>query len=162
MNDSQKYVVFASGNEEYAVKIESILSIEKDEHRTPLPHLPSYMIGITNVRGDLLPVLDFEKILGQPEGNELTQAKILVLKTDNLLLALRVTEAREILDIPAASIKELGLIAYSKAKYFTGIAQAGDRLITVVDPGAMAHSLEGIKEIFDYMVEVKAEINAPQ
>ncbi|MDG5470725.1 chemotaxis protein CheW [Jeotgalibacillus sp. ET6] len=162
MNDSQKYVVFASGNEEYAIKIESILSIEKDENRTPLPHLPSYMIGITSVRGDLLPVLDFEKILGQPEGNESPQAKILVLKTDNLLLALRVKEASEILDLPAASIKELGLIAYSEANYFTGIAQAGDRLITVVDPGAMAHSLEGIKEIFDYMVEYKDQMSTRQ
>ncbi|KIL45907.1 chemotaxis protein CheW [Jeotgalibacillus campisalis] len=160
MDNSQKYVIFTSGSEEYAVKIESVLSIEKNEAISPIPHLPDYMLGITNVRGDLLPVLDYEKILGQRTGNEMNHANILVLKTDNLILALRVKEAREILSLSDSSIKEMGLIAYSKANYITGIAQVENRLITLVDPAKMANSLEGMKEVVTYIDKLKTETNA--
>ena len=157
MENSQKVVVFESGNEEYAISIESVLSIEKNEVITPIPHLPSYMLGIVNVRGDLIPVLDYEEILYHKSSDGSPQAKLLVLKTDHLSLAIRVKDAREIIDIPADRFKQMGLVAYSKTRYFTAIAQLEDRLITMIDPTILAQSLDGMKEIQSYMTELKAE-----
>lgn len=88
VEDSRKLVVFESGNEEYGVSIEEILSIEKDEKVTPIPHLPSYMLGMINVRGELVPILDFEQILYHRSSKDFEQAKIIVLKTDDLSFAI--------------------------------------------------------------------------
>lgn len=157
MENSQKVVVFESGNEEYAISIESILSIEKSEVITPIPHLPSYMLGIVNVRGDLIPVLDYEQILYHQSSVNADQAKILVLKTDHLSLAIRVKDAKEIIDIPHERLKQMGLVAYAKTRYFTAIAQLDDRLITMIDPTILAQSLDGMKEIQSYMKELKTK-----
>ncbi|MEW9500333.1 chemotaxis protein CheW [Jeotgalibacillus marinus] len=157
MEDSRKVVVFESGDEEYGISIEAILSIEKDEKVTPIPHLPSYMLGMINVRGELVPILDFEQILYHRSSEGFEQAKIIVLKTDDLSFAIRVKEAKEIVDIPGDRLKQMGLVAYGKTTYFTAIAQLDDRLITIIDPTILAQSLDGMKQIQSYMKEFKAK-----
>ena len=60
---SSTVVVFRCGNEDYAIAVDQIISIEKVAHINPVPHLPHYVVGLTKNRGELLPVLDFERIL---------------------------------------------------------------------------------------------------
>ncbi|WP_227395208.1 chemotaxis protein CheW [Jeotgalibacillus aurantiacus] len=156
MENSKKVVVFECGNEEYAISIENVISIEKDEKITPVPHLPSFMPGITEVRGELIPVLDFEDILYNRSLTNQEQ-KLLVLKTDELTIAVKVKEAKEILDIPLDQFKEIGLAAYKKTEYFTSVAQVGDRLITLIDPSILISSLDGMKQIKDYITDLKKQ-----
>ncbi|TFE03161.1 chemotaxis protein CheW [Jeotgalibacillus salarius] len=152
MDDGQKVVVFECGNEEYAISIHSVISIEKEEKITAVPHLPAYMPGITEVRGELVPVLDFEQILYN-RSLVAEESKMLVLKTEQLSLAVRVRDAKEILDIPSERFKEIGLASYKKTEYFTAVAQLENRLITMIDPEILTESLEGMKEIRDYMLQ---------
>ncbi len=154
MSDGLKAVVFTCGSEEYAISIHNVISIEKEEKITAVPHLPDYMPGITEVRGELVPVLDFEQILYR---RQLTveEAKILVVKTAQLSIAVRVKDAKEILDIPSEQLKEIGLAAYKQTEYFTGVAQLENRLITMIDPDILTENLEGMKEIRDYMLQMK-------
>ncbi|MDZ5712090.1 chemotaxis protein CheW [Jeotgalibacillus haloalkalitolerans] len=154
MSDGLKVVVFTCGNEEYAISIHEIVSIEKAEKVTAVPHLPKFMPGITEVRGELVPVLDFEQILyHQPLVAE--DAKMLVVKTEQLSIAIRVKDAKEIIDIPSEQLKEIGLAAYKHTEYFTGVAQRENRLITIIDPEILTENLEGMKEIRDYMIQMK-------
>ncbi len=53
-----KVVVFHAGKEEYALSIEHVISIEKLEKINPIPHLPSFVLGLVKVREELIPVLD--------------------------------------------------------------------------------------------------------
>lgn len=49
----EKAVVFLCGTEEYAVPVDQVVSIEKLERVTPIPHLPNYLLGFTRLRGEL-------------------------------------------------------------------------------------------------------------
>ncbi|AIE60647.1 chemotaxis protein CheW [Bacillus methanolicus] len=151
MNESNKAVVFRVGSEEYAFPIQYVISIEKMASTTPIPHLPEYVKGIVKVRGELIPVVDFENILynRQIEINEGT--RFIVLHTPEMSLGVLVKEAKEIVDIPSEKLKQIGLIAYQKTSYFTGVANLDKRLITVIDPLKLIQSLEGIREIQEYM-----------
>jgi purine-binding chemotaxis protein CheW len=62
-----------------------------------------------------------------------------------------VHEAKEILDIPEGALTQVGLMAYSRTKYFSGVINLEDRLITMIDPDVLVESLDGIREIQDYM-----------
>lgn len=146
-----KVVVFTIGNEEYAVPIEYVLSIEKVEGITPIPHLPNYVRGIIKVRGELIPALDTENILYNRMTNIGEAVRIIVLKTADMSLGILVNEAKEILDLPSEQIKQIGLVAYQKTSYFTGVANLASRLITIIDPSVLVKSLEGIREIQEYM-----------
>lgn len=154
MSEGLKAVVFTCGNEEYAISIHKIVSIEKEDKVTSVPHLPDFMPGITEVRGELVPVLDFEQILYHQQQSA-AEAKMLIVKTDLLSIAIRVKDAKEIIDIPSDQLKEIGLAAYKQTEYFTGVAQLKNRLITIIDPEILTENLEGMKQIRDYMIQVK-------
>lgn len=146
----EKSVVFTCGHEEYAVPVEKVVSIEKLEHVTPIPHLPNYLLGFTRARGELIPVIDLGRILyNQPNSGE--HVRIIILNTDLVNYGLVVGEAREILDLDQSIIKQVGLVNYAKTKYFTAVANLEDRMITCVDPNILVNSLEGIREIIQYL-----------
>lgn len=151
MDDTNKAVVFQVGNEEYAISVDYVISIEKAEDITPIPHMPSYVKGIMKVRGELIPIIDFENVLYTRDIviNDLT--KIIVLQTEELSIGLIVGDAKEIIDIPESKVKQLGLIAYQKTNYMMGIANLDSRLITLISPFALVRSLDGVKELQEYM-----------
>lgn len=151
MTAINKVVVFRVGKEEYAAPIPFVISIEKMEGITPIPHLPNYVKGIAKVRGELVPVVDFENILYSRTLQENETSRMIVLQTDELSFAILVNEAREILDISSENLKQPGLIAYHKTSYFIGVANMDTRLITLIDPSKLVESLEGIREIKEYM-----------
>ncbi|MGG0716581.1 chemotaxis protein CheW [Robertmurraya massiliosenegalensis] len=155
MQDSNKLVVFTVGNEEYAIPIENVLSIEKLEGITPIPHLPAYVNGIMKVRGELIPAIDTERILYNREMESTDAVRVIVLHTDDLSLGVLVKEAKEILDIPSELIKQVGLVAYQKTSYFTGVANLDGRLITIISPTVLVRTLDGIKEIQEFMENEK-------
>lgn len=146
----EKSVIFACSSEEYAVPVEQVVSIEKLERINPIPHLPNYCLGFTRIRGELIPVIDFQRVLyNKPSTGDLV--RIIVLNTDIVNYGLVVTDAREILDIDPSLLKQMGLVNYRQTQYFTAVANLEDRMITCVDPKVLVNSLEGIREIINYL-----------
>lgn len=151
MAESSKVVVFQVDKEEYAIPIQFVISIEKLEGITPIPHLPEYVKGMMVVRGELVPVIDLEQIFYHRHLEQTESSRLIVLKTDELSVGIFVGDAKEIIDIPAEKLKQVGLVAYSKTSYFSSVANLDSRLITIMDPLKLVQSLEGIKEIKEYM-----------
>lgn len=146
----EQAVVFACGNEEYAVPIEQVVSIEKLEHVTPIPHLPSYLLGFSRNRGELIPVIDLQQILyNRSTSGDI--ARVIILNTELVNYGLYVSDAREILNIDPQLIKQMGLVNYEKTKYFTAVANLENRMISCIDPNILVNSLEGIREIVQYL-----------
>lgn len=158
----EKSIIFRCENEEYALPIEQVISIEKIDHITPIPHLPNYLLGFTRIREELIPVIDFSRILYNKSSTG-DQSRIIVLSTDVVNYGLVVTEAKEILDFKPNELKQVGLVNYSKTRYFTAVANLENRIITCVDPKVLVNSLEGIREIIQYLhklLEDEKEVNA--
>ncbi|TQR15635.1 chemotaxis protein CheW [Psychrobacillus soli] len=154
---SEKVVVFQCGNEEYAVPIEHVVSIEKLEQVNPIPHLPNYLIGLMKIRGELVPIIDFEEILYHRSGVNYENARVVTMHTQDMSVGILVKEAKEILDILTDDLKQIGLVNYTKTQYFTAVANLENRMITIVDPSILVRSLEGIKDIQSYLENVKKE-----
>lgn len=155
----EKSVIFACGKEEYAISVEQVVSIEKLSHITPIPHLPDYLLGFTKVRGELIPVIDFNRILyNLPSRGD--SSRIIVLNTDVVNYGLVVSEAKEILNLTDDQVKQVGLVNYSKTCYFTAVANVGERMIACVDPKTLVNSLEGMREIIAYLHKLLEEENS--
>ncbi|PLS15341.1 chemotaxis protein CheW [Bacillus sp. M6-12] len=152
MSEIMKVVVFSTGSEEYALPIDSVLSIEKPAAVTPIPHFPNHVEGMVKIRDQLIPLVSLEKVLypARPADFQ-TENKWIILKTDKLSVGIIVKDAKEILEIDAGLIKQLGLLAYHKTSFFIGVANLGSRLITIIDPDKLINSLEGIRELREYM-----------
>ncbi|OIU71134.1 chemotaxis protein CheW [Rossellomorea aquimaris] len=153
-----KVVVFHAGREEYALPIEQVVSIEKLGGINPVPHLPAYVLGLVKVRNELMPVLDLSSILYNQRFHE-EGLFLLVIHTETLQAGLVVKEAKEILEVPEGAVTDAGLLAYSRTRYFDGVINLEDRMITKIDPEVLIGSLEGMKEIRDYVYEQKIPQN---
>ncbi|HAQ08568.1 MAG TPA: chemotaxis protein CheW [Bacillus bacterium] len=159
MADSNKTVVFQAGNGEYAFPILFVISIEKLEGLTAIPHMPDYVSGISKVRGELIPVIDLEKVLYNCDIQADEKTRMIVLKTNEISMGVLVKDAKEILEVPDDNLKQPGLIAYQKTKFITGVANFDKRMIMVIDPETLIASLEGIKDIKEYMQNQQQEIH---
>ncbi|MCM3637476.1 chemotaxis protein CheW [Sporosarcina luteola] len=146
-----KTVIIQCGKEEYALPVDTVVSIEKLERINPIPHLPDYMLGLMKIRGELVPILDFQQILYGNSAKDDPNARIVVVQTEKLFIGLLVLDAKEILDIPESKLTSSGLMAYSKTPYFKTVANLEDRMITVVDAEILSRTLTGMDEIGQYV-----------
>ncbi|GKU81104.1 chemotaxis protein CheW [Niallia sp. NCCP-28] len=154
MEDQKKVVVFQVAQGEYAISIDCVISIEKEDGVTEVPSLPNYIVGIKKVRNELIPIIDLEQVLYNRPIQEKDQNKLIVLKTEELAYAVLVSDAKEILAVAEENIKQAGLAAYQKTSYFTGVINLENRLIMMMEPAILIDSLDGIKEIKEYMNNV--------
>lgn len=146
-----KAVIVQCGNEEYAISVDLIVSIERLEQVNPIPHLPDYMLGLMRIRGELVPILDFEQILYNKSALVHDEARVVVVQIKELYIGLLVIDAKEILDIPESTLTSTGLLAYSRTPYFTSVANLENRMITIVDPEILSKTLPGMDEIGEYV-----------
>jgi purine-binding chemotaxis protein CheW len=146
-----KVVVCQIANEQYGIPVENVISIEKMSAPTVIPQMPDYMIGVVRIRGELVPVLDTMKILYNRPFQENEKTRMIVVITDDISVALIVDDAKEIIDIPSDSIKQVNMLAYHQTPYFIGVASLPERLITLVEPNQLFESLEGVKAIKEHI-----------
>ncbi|KXG11178.1 chemotaxis protein CheW [Anoxybacillus rupiensis] len=148
-----KVVVFQLGNEQYAIPIEQVVSIEKMAAPTVIPQMPDYMLGVVRIRGELVPVLDMVKILYRHSYIQTEKTRLIVVQTEDLVVAFIADDAKEILDIPSEAMKKLNMLAYRQTPYFLGVANLPERLITLIDANRLFESLEGMQVIKERIKE---------
>ncbi|WP_432355402.1 chemotaxis protein CheW [Sporosarcina sp. A2] len=154
---SLKAIVVRCGNEEYAIPVEQTVSIEELEKVNPIPHLAEYLLGLMKIRGELVPILDFQQILYGNSAKDDPIAKVVVVQTEGVFFGLLVLEAKEILDIDEDSLTTKGLMAYSKTPYFSSVANLENRIITIIDPTILSETLAGMEDITDYVGQQVSE-----
>jgi purine-binding chemotaxis protein CheW len=146
-----KVVVCQIANEQYGIPVENVISIEKMSTPAVIPQMPDYMVGVVRIRGELVPVLDTMKILYNRPFQESDKTRMIVVITEDISVALIVDDAKEIIDIPSESIKQVNMLAYRQTPYFIGVASLPERLITLVEPNQLFESLEGVKAIKEHI-----------
>src|ERR1041384_7622414 len=78
-NKTQAYITFGLGDEKFALPVEYVHEIVELDRVTHVPHAPVYMLGIINLRGKVLPLLDTRIKLGLPKAETTRKSRIMVL-----------------------------------------------------------------------------------
>lgn len=60
-SDADQYLTFMLGNEEYGVEILRVQGIQGWDSATPIPNAPDYVLGVTNLRGSVVPIIDLRR-----------------------------------------------------------------------------------------------------
>ncbi len=76
----QQLVIFDLVNEHYGVDIGTVQSIIKMQEITVIPRSPSFVEGVTSLRGTVLPVIDLHKRFGLPAQDETKDTRIVVVE----------------------------------------------------------------------------------
>lgn len=127
-------VVFEVGSEQFGVGIASVESIIKMQPITQLPHVSSFVEGVTNLRGKVLPVIDLRKRFGLAAREADKNNRIVVVSLDRTEVGMIVDSVSEVLTIPEGSVEAAPAITTSvDSDFITGIAKLDQRLVILLD-----------------------------
>ena len=127
-------VVFELGSENFGVEIASVESIIKMQPITQLPHVSSFVEGVTNLRGKVLPVIDLRKRFGLVPQETDKNSRIIVVSLDQTEVGMIVDEVSEVLTVPAGVVEPVPAITSTvDSSFITGIAKLNQRLVILLD-----------------------------
>lgn len=125
---------FKIGPESYALDIMKIKEIIRPQKLTPVPRAPSFIEGVINLRGTVIPVADMRKRFDQQINSESRKNRIVVCSLAGRIIGLLVDEVTE---VRRFSRKEIApspqFIKGPQADYFLGVARVDDELIMLID-----------------------------
>ncbi len=127
-------VVFNLSNEDYGVDIGAVEGIVKMQAITKVPHAPSFVEGITNLRGQVLPVIDLRKRFGLPMAESSKDTRIVNVELEGAQVGMVVDAVTEVLRVSEEDIEPPSpLVTTVDSAFITGIAKVDDRLIILLD-----------------------------
>lgn len=142
MNDStgagfdqfEQLVVFQLANEYYGVDIGAVNTIIRMQEVTRVPQSPTYVEGVTNLRGSIIPVINLRKRFGLKQGELTKSSRIVVVEAAAGMIGMVVDAVAETLRLSADSIEPPSTVIGSvDSNYLRGIGKQDDRLVILLD-----------------------------
>lgn len=148
---SKLYIVFMLNEEEYGIEIayaQEILRIPN--HMTKIPNMPSFVEGVINIRGKVIPVIDLKKRFDIQQTDKNEDSRLLILNLNDIILAIITDDVSEILSIEEDAIQTLNsAVSQIGQNSLTGIGKIEKRLILLLDV------LKLKSEVFNYQFEME-------
>lgn len=127
-------VVFDLASEHYGVDISDVREIIRMQNITRVPGATSYVEGIINLRGKVLPVLDLRKRLCLKAADQTEESRIVVIDISDGEVGVIVDAVTEVLRVPNSAIElPSAMVTQGNSDYLRGIAKLTDRLIILLD-----------------------------
>jgi purine-binding chemotaxis protein CheW len=126
-------VVFELGSEYFGADIAKVESIIKMQPITQLPQTPTYLKGVTNLRGKVLPVINLRKRFGLSPQPDTKQTRVIIVTIGKIKVGLMVDGVTEVLRVSDESVEPLpSMINSVNSDFLKGIVRLDDRLITLL------------------------------
>jgi purine-binding chemotaxis protein CheW len=133
-----QYLTFVCGGEEYGVEILRVQEIKGWDHVTRVPYAPAYVLGVMNLRGMIVPVIDLRTRLKLPKRNFDSSTVVIVVRVRSSrgekTVGIVVDAVSEVYSVVADAIQpvpELGSIADGSC--VRGIATVDGKMVMLLD-----------------------------
>ena len=129
-----EYLTYRLGGEEYGVDIQKVQEIRSYEPPTRIPNVPSFIKGVVNLRGVIVPIMDLRLKLNCESAEYTDFTVVIVLAVQGRVVGVVVDSVADVLNLAPAAIKEPpGLAGGGGPDFITGIASVGERMLMLVD-----------------------------
>ena len=130
---------FTLGEEAYALPSTSVREVYPLKGLTPLPCTPAFVLGVINVRGRILPIIDLTFLLGLAKQQVTDQSIVIIMRWKEIEVGLVTNSAVNIRSLPLSTVHPpLSTLANSRARYLSGITNDG---IVILDAAKLLSSI---------------------
>jgi purine-binding chemotaxis protein CheW len=141
----QQYVSFKLGPEHYGADINLIHELKGWDTITRIPYTPKYLLGVLNLRGAIVPVIDLRIRFGLDRVPYDPSTVVVVVRVPSergeRTAGVVVDAVSEVLHVPAADVKPApALTGAVEQSFINGIAQVGERLVMLLDIGMLVNA----------------------
>lgn len=133
--ESVQYIVVKFDDEQFGIDIKYIDNIVRMQRITRVPKVQSFIKGVINLRGEVIPVVSLRLKMGLEEDVITKATRIIIIRLENgELIGVLVDEVKEVVTLNAAEIEK---IAYDskedKINYLSGVGKDKGELISLLD-----------------------------
>jgi purine-binding chemotaxis protein CheW len=134
MSNEQKVIIFQLKDEEYAVPVQEVKSIERMQHVTRIPRTVSFVKGVINLRGVVTPIIDLRSRFDIEESEYTDSTRIIIVSVGEIEAGLIVDSANDVIDLEADSIEPPPeVVGGVDAEYIQGVAKVEKRLLVLLN-----------------------------
>jgi len=135
---SRELIAFRIGDQEFCVDIMSVREIRGWTPAMAMPHSPSYMRGVINLRGAVLPIIDLSARLGMKAAEPTQRHVIIVAQVCRKVVGLLVEAVSDILTVTDENVQPTPEIASELQRQFArGILAIDKRMICLLELDAI-------------------------
>jgi purine-binding chemotaxis protein CheW len=133
-SDERQLVVFQLGAEFYGVDIARVHEIIRLQTVTRVPRAPTFVEGVINLRGKVIPVVDLRRRFGLPTADHTRASRIVVVDLGDQVVGVVVDGVSEVLRVNGAAVEPPSpVVAGIDSEYIHGIAKLNDRLVILLE-----------------------------
>ncbi|HVY83170.1 MAG TPA: chemotaxis protein CheW [Steroidobacteraceae bacterium] len=136
---AEQFLTFVLGGEEYGVTILQVQGIQGWDRVTPIPNTPEYILGVINLRGAIVPIVDLRRRFGMPAAEFGPTTVVIVVRVtqDNRgerTLGLVVDAVSEVCSVGADARKPAPDFGSGiKTDFVKGLATVDNRMVILLD-----------------------------
>lgn len=130
------HIVFRIDEKRYAVEMQRLLELDRMTPVTPVPHTPEFILGVTNLRGEIVSVIDLRRLFGMPSMDRPETGRLLKLRDrrDLLVSGVLVDAIQGARTIKPEQIKPATSdVGPQIARLLEGVCEDGGEALNVLD-----------------------------
>lgn len=129
-----QWVTFHLENEKYGIKVMQVQEVLRMTEIAPVPGAPHYVLGIINLRGNVVTVIDTRRRFGLPDAESDDETRIVIIEADNNVVGILVDSVAEVVDLKTSEIETAPNVGNDESsKYIQGVSSRDDELLILVD-----------------------------
>jgi len=127
-------ISFIVGEEEYGLDILRVKEVIRIREITRLPRAPSFVKGIINLRGDIIPIIDLRDKFGLERQDYTAMTRVIVVDVDSRLIGMVVDAASQVVRIPADQIEPPPpIVGGLSVEFIKGVGKLDERLVVLLN-----------------------------
>lgn len=135
--DSEQYLTFIMDKEEYGVDILAVQEIRGWESATPVPNSPTYLRGVINLRGTIVPIIDLRDRFNLESVDYGAETVVVVLKINlekgTRTMGIIVDAISDVYDVPIEDIKSTGLGENRNSNFIKGLVTVNKNMVILLE-----------------------------
>jgi purine-binding chemotaxis protein CheW len=132
-SEAKEFIAFHIGSQTFCIDIMAVREIRGWTPATPLPHAPSFVRGVINLRGAVLPVVDLATRLGLEQSEPTARHAVIVVQSSSQVVGLLVDAVSNILTLTPEAIQPTPEVASDIARSFVkGVVASEAQMISVL------------------------------
>jgi len=129
-----RWVTFRLDKEVYGINVTQVREVLRITEIAPVPGAPGYVLGIINLRGNVVTVIDTRKRFNLPSIETDDASRIVIIEVEGQEVGILVDSVAEVVDIPADQIEPAPNIGHEESsRYIQGVSSIDGELLILVD-----------------------------
>jgi len=129
-----QWVTFRLGEETYGVNVMQVQEVLRITEIAPVPGSPDYVVGIINLRGNVVTVIDTRKRFGLYPKDSDDSSRIVIIEADDQVIGILVDSVAEVVELRASEIESAPNVGNEESsRYIQGVTSRNGELLILVD-----------------------------